>query len=157
MTAFHAAILIHYWGAFGIVLCLGVIQILVIYYGSVLTIEALPAHVSDARRQRHKTVYAILLVVFVLLTFALAKFNDSTQYEATLINQAGQAKQDALRLQLLDTAQVVQRAEKELTVIRQAVAAHPRGEEREQMLKSLTDVQSSLHQQTMSMQAVQKH
>lgn len=64
--------LIHDWGAFWTVVCLGLVQIAVTYYSSRLSIELLPMHVSDRQRLRHRRVLMGLGLAFVLLTLSLA-------------------------------------------------------------------------------------
>ena len=143
---------IHDWHAFWTVVCLGLAQIAVTWYNNRLTIESLPAHVPAARRRRHRLVFTFLLLVFVGLTFALARLNDAHQYQADLIIEKDREKQRALEDQLQQTLDAVNKSGEDLTAVRALVEAHPQGAERASMLDTLDRVSSRLNRQAASMQ-----
>ena len=155
LVAIPSALLtVHHWPAFWTVVCLGLIQVTVTYYGGTLTIESLPGHISDARRRRHKHVFASLFVVFVALTFLLAKLNDSNQHRSEVLVEQERMRQEVLQMQLRQTLDAVLDSQEKLQRIKQAVDAHPPGAERSAMLDSIDQIQQNLQQQATSMRRV---
>ena len=139
--------LIHYWSAFWIVVCLGLIQIVATYYGGLLTVESLPLHIPDARRRRHRRVFFSLALIFACLTLLLAKLNDANQYRSELIVEQERTKQEALQAELKQTFDTVSDSQLKLQQIKVAVNAHPPGAERSAMLGSIDQVESNLQKQ----------
>lgn len=115
---------VHYWGAFWTVVSLGIIQILVAYYNTHLTIASLPPDVSRSRRTRYRIVFVSLMLGITLLTLLLAKFNDMHQYQASLDVQAEHLKQEALQKRLDETLNAITSSQTELNLIRDAVVTH---------------------------------
>lgn len=142
---------VHHWPAFLTVVCLGAIQILLTYYGSRLTIDSLPMHVTAEARQRHRQVYTVMLIGFICLTLFLAKLNDSNQYRSELIVEQERAKQERLQLQLQQTLNAVLSSQDQLQQIRYAVDAHPSSAERSGMLNTIDQIQHTLQQQANAM------
>ncbi len=130
---------------------LGVIQIVVAYYNSHLTIEALPQGVSQAKRTRYRLIFLGLVVAIGFLTLLLAKFNDAHQYQAELALQQERAKQDVLQSRLDQTLNAITASQSELDLIRNAVTTHHMDQEMPSMLHSLDMVQKRLAQQAASM------
>ncbi len=151
INSLHTAI-IHDWPAFWTVVCLGLVQISVTWYNNHLTIASLPPHVSASRRRRHHLTFSALLLVFVLLTFSLARLNDMHQYQADLIVARERDRQHALEDQLQQTLDAVNNSRQDLTAIRTAIGAHPQGDERTHMLTMLDRVTTTLDHQASSMQ-----
>lgn len=150
-----AAYFIHHRPAFWTVVCLGLIQITLTYYGSRLAIESLPAHVPHSRRRRHRLAFTGLFAGFICLTFLLAKLNDSNQYQSEVVLDQERTKQERLQAQLQQTLNAVLYSQGQLQGIRQAVDAHPAGAERSGMLSAIDQIQRNLQRQTESMKAMQ--
>ena len=154
VTTHGTLLTVHHWPAFWTVVCLGLIQVTVTYYGSTLTIESLPGHVPDTRKRRHKRVFAMLFIVFVGLTFLLAKLNDSNQHRSEVLVEQERMRQEILQMQLRQTLDAVLDSQEKLQRIKQAVDAHPPGVERSAMLDSIDQIQQNLQQQATSMRQV---
>ena len=151
VNGIHASF-IHDWAAFWTVVCLGLVQIAVTWYINRLAIESLPAHVSIARRRRHRLVFSILLLVFVALTLSLARLNDAHQYKADLVVERERDKQRALEDQLQQTLDAVNKSREDLMAVRAVVEAHPAGSERSTMLNTLDRVTTNSNRQSAKMQ-----
>ncbi len=150
MAAAQSA-LIHDWGAFWTVVCLGLVQIAVTWYNTRLSIDALPAHIPDTRRRRHGKVFLLLVVSFIGLTLVLAKLNGVHEYQADLLAQHERTRQEALEAELQRTLTAVIDSQSDLMAIRSAVMAHPAGAERDAMLSTLNRVTNTLGTQANTM------
>jgi hypothetical protein len=146
-----SAFVVHYWGAFWTVVLLGVIQILLAYYNSHITIEALPESVSSAKRSRYRLVFLVLVLGITALTLLLARFNDSNQYKAELVLEQERSKQEALQSKLDETLRAINKSEEQLSLIREAIKTHSPNKQRSSMLDSLDEVQEMLAEQSISM------
>ena len=151
VNGIHTA-LIHDWPAFWTVVCLGLVQIAVTWYNHRLTVDSLPAHVPASRRRQHRFVFTLLLLVFVVLTFSLARLNDMHQYQADLVIARERDKQRALEDQLQQTLDAVNKSRDDLMAVRAVVEAHPQGDECAAMLSTLDRVTTNLGHQASSMQ-----
>ena len=148
---------VHHWPAFLTVVCLGLIQIILTYYGSTLTIASLPSHVSELHRLGHRRVFKVLFVTFVALCLLLAKLNDANQYRSEAMVQQERAKQDMLRMQLKQTLDAVLDSQEKLQRIKQVVDVHPPSAERSEMLNTLDQVEQNLRRQASSMERSEPH
>jgi hypothetical protein len=146
-----SAFVVHYWGAFWTVVLLGVIQILLAYYNSHITIEALPESVSSAKRSRYRIIFLVLVLGITVLTLLLARFNDSNQYKSELVLEQERSKQEALQYKLDETLRAINRSENQLSLIREEIMTHSADKDRSSMLESLDEVQRRLAEQSRSM------
>jgi len=151
-TWIYSFFVVHYWGSFWTVVCLGFIQILVAYSNGHLTIESLPMHVTHARRNRYRAIFAGLMFGILCFTLLLARLNDANQYQTQLALLQERTKQEALQSKLDQTLNAIKISEAELNEIRDTVSEHPPDSTRTSMLRSLDMVEHNLASQEASME-----